>query len=86
MRDNRANCAATSIFRDRGLASLRRADDGSLILDKGLVPSKTRRIRVRVKMNDKVTGTSNPAKSASSDDQSIEGRILQAVLSRGGRR
>lgn len=57
---------------------MRRADDGSLILDKGLVPSKTRRIRVRVKMNDKVTGTSNPVKSASSDDESIEGRILQA--------
>ena len=57
---------------------MRRADDGSLILDKGLAPSTTRRIRVRVKMNEKATGTSNPAKSASSDDQSIEGRILQA--------
>lgn len=57
---------------------MRRADDGSLILDKGLAPSKTRRIRVRVKMYEKATGTSNPAKFASSDDQSIEGRILQA--------
>lgn len=70
-------CTATPIFRDRGLASLRRADDGSLILDKGLIPSKARRIRVRVKDHDRFTGCSKPSKSASSEE-SIESRILQA--------
>ena len=71
-------CLATPIFRDRGLASLRRADDGSLILDKGLVPSKSRRIRVRVKVNDRVTGCSKSTRSTTDGEESIESRILQA--------
>lgn len=73
-----ANSAATPIFRDRGLASLRRADDGRLILDKGLVPSKSRRVRVRVKANDRVTGCSKSTKSTVNGEESIESRILQA--------
>lgn len=71
-------CLATPIFRDRGLASLRRADDGNLILDKGLVPSKSRRIRVRVKINDRVTGCSKSTRSTADGEESIETRILQA--------
>lgn len=71
-------CLATPIFRDRGLASLRRADDGSLILDKGLVPSKSRRVRVRVKANNLVTGCSKSTRSTADGEESIETRILQA--------
>ncbi|PYH89291.1 RNA polymerase II mediator complex component SRB4 [Aspergillus ellipticus CBS 707.79] len=68
---------ATPIFRDRGLAALRRADDGSLILDKGLAPQKTRTVRVRVKHHDKFTGCSKVPGSSPAVD-SIESRILQA--------
>lgn len=70
-------CTATPTFRDRGLASLRRAEDGSLILDKGLVPSKARKMRVRVRTSNQINGCTKPAKYTS-NEESIEGRILQA--------
>lgn len=76
-----ANChpTATPIFRDRGLASLRRADDGSLILDQGLLQSKTRTVRVRVREGGRITGRSKPPKPTSNYHiESVEGRILQA--------
>ncbi|KAJ5433605.1 Mediator of RNA polymerase II transcription subunit 17 [Penicillium daleae] len=69
---------ATPIFRDRGLASLRRANDGSLILDKGLLPTGARHVRVRVKQGDQVFVSSKPSGAGSSDADSIEQRILQA--------
>lgn len=69
---------ATPIFRDRGLASLRRGKDGSLVLDKGLVPQRPRAIRVRVKDHGQFTGSSTLQKPSSNADDSIEGRILQA--------
>ncbi|OJJ68257.1 hypothetical protein ASPBRDRAFT_47200 [Aspergillus brasiliensis CBS 101740] len=68
---------ATPIFRDRGLAALRRADDGSLILDKGLAPQKTRTVRVRVKHRGQITGCSKMP-DAIPDAASVERRILQA--------
>ncbi|GKZ23576.1 RNA polymerase II mediator complex subunit [Aspergillus brasiliensis] len=68
---------ATPIFRDRGLAALRRADDGSLILDKGLAPQKTRTVRVRVKHRGQLTGCSKMP-DAIPDAASVERRILQA--------
>ncbi|KAE8395074.1 RNA polymerase II mediator complex component SRB4 [Aspergillus alliaceus] len=68
---------ATPIFRDRGLAALRRTNDGSLILDKGLVPHKMRTVRVRVKSHGRVTGCSK-SQPVSDEAESIESRILQA--------
>ncbi|KAF3402006.1 Mediator of RNA polymerase II transcription subunit 17 [Penicillium rolfsii] len=69
---------ATPIFRDRGLASLRRAKDGSLVLDKGLLPTGARHVRVRVKQGDQIFVSSNPSGSGASDGDPIEHRILQA--------
>ncbi|KAL2002159.1 hypothetical protein VTN02DRAFT_514 [Thermoascus thermophilus] len=69
---------ATPAFRDRGLAALRRADDGRLILDKGIVPSRPRAVRVRVKQDDRITGCFKPSQPAAVGDDSIESRILQA--------
>ncbi|KAF7165143.1 hypothetical protein CNMCM6106_001383 [Aspergillus hiratsukae] len=69
---------ATPIFRDRGLAALRRSEDGALILDKGLVPTKAKTVRIRVKDHGIITGSSKPHRSAAQDPDSIEGRILQA--------
>lgn len=69
---------ATPIFRDRGLASLRRAKDGSLILDKGLLPTGARHVRVRVKQGNQVFVSSNTSGSCASDADPIEHRILQA--------
>ncbi|KAL7660689.1 RNA polymerase II mediator complex subunit, variant 2 [Aspergillus niger] len=68
---------ATPIFRDRGLAALRRADNGSLILDKGLAPQKTRTVRVRVKHRGQLTGCSKMPDPIP-DAASVERRILQA--------
>ncbi|KAL5337223.1 mediator of RNA polymerase II transcription subunit 17 [Aspergillus crustosus] len=68
---------ATPIFRDRGLAALRRTDDGSLVLDKGLVPHKAQGVRVRVKHGDRIVGCSKVCRP-SQGAESIETRILQA--------
>ncbi|RAL14103.1 mediator of RNA polymerase II transcription subunit 17 [Aspergillus homomorphus CBS 101889] len=68
---------ATPIFRDRGLAALRRADDGSLLLDKGLIPQRARTVRVRIRTQGQYTGCSKVSWSLPSAD-SIESRILQA--------
>ncbi|KAB8264662.1 mediator of RNA polymerase II transcription subunit 17 [Aspergillus pseudonomiae] len=68
---------ATPIFRDRGLAALRRTNDGSLILDKGLIPLKARTVRVRVRSCGQITGCSKH-RLALENTESIESRILQA--------
>lgn len=68
---------ATPIFRDRGLAALRRTEDGSLFLDKGLVPKKAKGVRIRVKEGDHLVGCSKVCRP-SQDADSIESRILQA--------
>ncbi|KAL4912649.1 subunit 17 of mediator complex-domain-containing protein [Aspergillus aurantiobrunneus] len=68
---------ATPIFRDRGLAALRRTDDGSLLLDKGLICGKPQGVRVRVKHRDRVVGCSKVCRP-SQDAELIESRILQA--------
>lgn len=70
--------AATPTFRDRGLASLRRADDGSLVLDRGLAPSRPRVVRIRVKKNNQVTGCSKLSQFMAAADDSIENRILRS--------
>ncbi|KAJ5152585.1 Mediator of RNA polymerase II transcription subunit 17 [Penicillium canariense] len=69
---------ATPVFRDRGLASLRRAHDGSLILDKGLIPSGARHVRVRVRQGSQIFESFKPHRTGSNDAESIEHRILQA--------
>ena len=69
---------ATPVFRDRGLASLRRSEDGSLILDKGLIPAGVRFVRVRVRQGSLVTSSTRPPAATSDDAESVEQRILQA--------
>ncbi|KAJ5499413.1 Mediator complex subunit Med17 [Penicillium expansum] len=69
---------ATPVFRDRGLASLSRAEDGALLLDEGLIPSKPRFVRVRVIQDGRLSGSSKPTRSTFNGDGSIEDRILQA--------
>ncbi|KAF9890475.1 RNA polymerase II mediator complex subunit [Aspergillus nanangensis] len=69
---------ATPIFRDRGLAALRRADDGSLMLDKGLAPQRARMVRVRVKSCKGISGCSRVHPSSTNNAESIEDRIFQA--------
>ncbi|KAJ6115438.1 Mediator complex subunit Med17 [Penicillium sp. IBT 16267x] len=69
---------ATPVFRDRGLASLRRSENGSLVLDKGLIPSGARFVRVRVKQGSHISSSTRPSASTSNDAESIEHRILQA--------
>ncbi|CAG8891916.1 unnamed protein product [Penicillium egyptiacum] len=66
------------VFRDRGLASLRRAEDGALSLDEGLIPAKARFVRVRVIQDGRLSGCSKPTRSSFNGDGTIEDRILQA--------
>ncbi|KAL4907851.1 mediator of RNA polymerase II transcription subunit 17 [Aspergillus multicolor] len=68
---------ATPLFRDRGLAALRRTDDGSLFLDKGLIPLKAQGVRVRVKHGDHIVGCSRVCRPPQNAEL-IESRILQA--------
>ncbi|KAL2869104.1 mediator of RNA polymerase II transcription subunit 17 [Aspergillus lucknowensis] len=68
---------ATPIFRDRGLAALRRGEEGRLVLDKGLIPRKAQGVRVRVKCRDRIIGCSEVCRPAQ-DAETIESRILQA--------
>ncbi|KAL3456846.1 subunit 17 of mediator complex-domain-containing protein [Aspergillus heterothallicus] len=68
---------ATPLFRDRGLAALRRADDGKLVLDKGLIPRKAQGVRVRIKHQDRIIGCSKVCRP-SQNAESVESRILQA--------
>lgn len=70
--------AAAPTFRDRGLASLRRADNGSLVLDRGLLPSRPRAVRVRVKKNNKIVGSSRLSDFVAAGGDTIEARILQS--------
>lgn len=69
---------ATPIFRDRGLASLRRSENGHLVLDKGLIPSGSRFVRARVKQRNGISSSSRPSQSVPSDPGSVEFQILQA--------
>lgn len=59
---------------------MRRTDDGSLVLDKGLVPTRARAVRVRVKKQDKITGSSSLSRfvAAARAEDSAERMILQS--------
>ena len=69
---------ATPVFRDQGLASLRRSEDGSLLLDKGIIPTGFRYVRVRVKQGSRISSSTRPSAPASIDTETVEHRILQA--------
>lgn len=68
------------MYRERGLAPLRRADHGRLTLDRGLVPYRPRAVRVRVRNGGNVTGGSRFSTFVTrcEKDDPIEKRILQA--------
>ncbi|KAJ5885491.1 hypothetical protein N7495_010001 [Penicillium taxi] len=70
---------ASPFYRDRGLAPLRRGEDGTLVLDKGLVLPGSRYVRVRVKQGSSISTSTKPSSAPiSNDTDSIEHRILQA--------
>lgn len=69
---------ATPIYRDRGLAALRRGEEGKLILDKGPSSSKPKAVRLRVQQEGQTVGSSKVPSLGQVDDESIEGRILQS--------
>jgi mediator of RNA polymerase II transcription subunit 17 len=49
-----------------------------LLLDKGLIPSKARYVRVRVVQDGRISGYSKPIHPTLNGEDTIEGRILQA--------
>ncbi|KAJ5469250.1 Mediator of RNA polymerase II transcription subunit 17 [Penicillium diatomitis] len=69
---------ATPAFRDRGLASLQRSNDGSLVLDQGLMPTSARYVRVQVKQGQQKWASSKPTGTIANESDPIEARILQA--------
>ena len=71
-------CIAYSDFRDRGLAALRREEDGSLSLDRGFRSTGDRAIRVRLLHQGKQIASSMTAAPKPIMDDSVEAKILNA--------
>ncbi|PGH06114.1 hypothetical protein AJ80_08220 [Polytolypa hystricis UAMH7299] len=69
---------ATPIFRDRGLAALRRANGGDLLLDQGLHVNRPRAMRVRVQENGHTVGSSPVKGLPSQPENLVESRIRHA--------
>ena len=69
---------AYSDFRDRGLAALRREEDGSLSLDRGFRSTGDRTIRVRLLHQGKQIASSMTTAPKSVMDHSVETEILNA--------
>lgn len=68
---------AAPVFRNQGLAALRRSEDGDIILDQNLSDSTTKAVRIRVRTNGVITGTARLPNQLE-EDASIEALILQA--------
>ncbi|MCJ1385994.1 RNA polymerase II mediator complex subunit [Xylographa soralifera] len=69
---------AAAEYRDRGLAALRRNEDGSIFLDLGLQAPVSRRLRVTVKQSSRTTASSLVSIAIENEDQSVEGSIRRA--------
>ncbi|KAI9786758.1 MAG: RNA polymerase II mediator complex subunit [Peltula sp. TS41687] len=70
---------AATEFRERGLAALRRGDNGRVMLDQGFNNSTPKAIRVRIQSKDgKTTGSSSIPSMIPPDSSSVEDLILQA--------
>ncbi|MCJ1401474.1 RNA polymerase II mediator complex subunit [Xylographa trunciseda] len=69
---------AATEYRDRGLAALRRNEDGSVFLDLGLHAPASRRLRVTVKRRRQVIASSVVGMATGNDDQSVESSIRRA--------
>ncbi|MCJ1431114.1 RNA polymerase II mediator complex subunit [Xylographa pallens] len=69
---------AAAEYRDRGLAALRRNDDGSLFLDLGLQAPVSRRLRVTVKQRSRTIASSLIGMDVENEDQSVEDSIRRA--------
>ncbi|KAI9046887.1 hypothetical protein LZ554_008965 [Drepanopeziza brunnea f. sp. 'monogermtubi'] len=64
-------------FRSRSLAALTRKPDGSISLDQGLADAEPKSLRVRIKVDGKVTGSSTAPKAIPKDSP-VEALILQS--------
>lgn len=69
---------ATPRFRDRGLAALRRGEDGTINLDLGTHGANARTLRVRLQERGSTVASAFDIGTVQPDDASIEGAVLQA--------
>ncbi|KAH0565172.1 hypothetical protein GP486_001436 [Trichoglossum hirsutum] len=70
---------AAAEFKERGLAALRRGEDGKIILDQGIASSQNKSVRVQMRRNGAITGTSTiPEVPKPEESDSVENLILQA--------
>ncbi|KMQ42801.1 hypothetical protein A7C99_4921 [Trichophyton rubrum] len=67
---------ATPVFRDRGLAALRRADDGSLYVDRGIHATPPKAVRIRIQDDGNIVGVSQPARIKHDDNTSIQETLI----------
>jgi len=70
--------AAYSDFRDRGLAALRRDEDGNLSFDRGLRSKGDRRLRVRILYQGQPIASDIRASDGETEEDSVEKEILKA--------
>ena len=70
--------SAAAEFRDRGVAALRRGENGKVILDQGLIYSAPKAVRVRMQAKDgSIKSISTVPSAVDADTASIEELILQ---------
>ncbi len=69
---------AYSDFRDRGLAALRRDEDGNLSLDRGIRSKGNRRLRVRILGQGKSIASNVNHSTGGAEEASVEKEILKA--------
>ena len=72
------NITAASEFRTRGLAALRRAEDGSVNLDLGITAQTTRSLRVRIQKQGQIMASSLGESTTAVRHESIDSSILKA--------
>ncbi len=68
---------AASSFRNRSLAALQRAEDGSVYLDQGVSDATPKRVLIRIETDGVITGSLKPERAVP-DDAPLEALILRA--------
>jgi hypothetical protein len=69
---------AAATIRNRGLAALRRAEDGKIDLDFGAGAPNSRKLRVRVRKDNKIIASSLGATALATENDSTEALLLRA--------
>ena len=65
-------------FRERGLAALRRGENGHIVFDRGVAVSSNKKIRVRVQQYGEIISTTHVQNTATTQEPSLEEQLSEA--------